>query len=442
LQIAKSAGLAPKSGCSPYFTMSVATLKGGEYDSGFQNVFIHTEGNPPKKIHYYVKWVQQLYQYFHKPFEADLTDQDIGDFLTQLSKHCKQWQVEQAGEAIQLFFFFRRRRSITLENPDSSSKEKWKLNADDMVRMIRLKQLSPNTERTYLTWLRSYFRFVNAKPPEELNSTDVQDFLTHLAADRHVSPSTQNQAFNAILFFYRFILEKDIEDLNSTVRPRRKKRLPVVLTQNEVGEVIKQMKGVSQLMARMIYGGGLRLQECLNLRVKDIDFQRNRLLILFGKGGKDRETLLPGAIREDLHRHLQWVWSLYLQDRENDIPGVYLPYALERKYPNAGKEWKWQWVFPSQALSMDPRTKIIRRHHLYPDNLQRNLRKAVKATSISKRVTVHTLRHSFATHLLENGTDIRTIQELLGHSSLKTTMIYTHVASVNFDGVRSPLDQI
>ena len=373
--------------------MSVATLKGGEYDSGVRFVFDPTKGDPPKKIHYYVKWVQQLYQYYDQPAGSDLTDQDISDFLAQLSKHCKQWQVVQAGEAIQLFLFFRRRKSIKIENRDASSKEKWKLNADDMVRMIRLKQLSINIERTYLSWLRSYYRFVMAKPPEDLTSTDVKDFLTHLAADRHVSPSTQNQAFNAILFFYRHILEKEIEDLNHTMRARRKRRLPVVLTQDEAHKVIAQMKGLNQLMARVIYGGGLRLQECLELRIKDIDFNRNRALVINGKGGKDRETLLPVSIREDLHRHLQVVWDIFLQDRKNEVPGVYLPYALERKYPNAGKEWQWQWVFPSKSLSMDPRTKIIRRHHRYPDNLQRNLRKAAKAASIAKRVTVHTLRH-------------------------------------------------
>ena len=429
-------------GCSSYFAVSITTLNGGEYDSGIQAVFVHPESDPTKKIHYYVKWVQQLYHYHDKPAETYINDQDISTFLTQLSKNCKQWQVEQAGEAIQLFFFFRRRKLIAPELQDASSKEKWKLNADDMVRMIRLKQLSINTERTYLTWLRSCFRFVMPKSPEDLTCKDVKDFLTHLAADRHVSPSTQNQAFNAILFFYRHILEKEIEDLDNTMRARRKKRLPVVLTQNEVRTVIKQMKGANQLMAKVIYGGGLRLQECLGLRIKDIDFKRNRVSIINGKGGKDRETLLPESVRADLHRHLQRVWDIYLQDRKNEIPGVYLLYALERKYPNAGKEWQWQWVFPSKSLSMDPRTKIIRRYHLYLSNLQRNLRKAVRRTSISKRVIVQTLCHSFATHLLENGTDIRTIQELLGHSSLKTTMLYTHVASVNFDGVRSPLDKI
>ena len=307
--------------------------------------------------------------------------------------------------------------------------------------MIRLRQLSNSTERTYVTWLRSFYRFVGNKKPIELTSTDFKDFLTHLAAERRVAPSTQNQAFNSILFFYRHILDKEIDGLESTLRARRKKRLPVVLTKTEVKSIFKHLKGVNRLMAQVIYGGGLRLQECLNLRVKDIDFKRNRLIIIQGKGGKDRETLLPELIRQALHQHLQWVWKTYLEDRKNNVPGVYLPYALQRKYPNAGCDWQWQWVFPSRSSSVDPRTMIERRHHLYPDNLQRNLRKAVKKAGISKRVTVHTLRHSYATHLLEAGTDIRTIQELLGHSDLKTTMIYTHVASINFDGVKSPLDQ-
>ncbi len=253
------------------------------------------------------------------------------------------------------------------------------LHADDLARMIRLKQLSTNTEKTYLTWLRSFYRFVGGKRPSELDSTDVKNFLTHLDVERHVSPSTQNQAFNAILFFYRHVLEKEIDDLNGTLRARRKKRLPVVLTKQEVFSIFKHLKEVNQLMARLIYGSGLRLQECHNLRIKDIDFKRNRLLIVQGKGVKDREGLLPELIRQDLHRHLQWVWKVYLEDRKNDVPGVYLPYALQRKYPNAGREWNWQWVFPSQTISMDPRTKIVRRHHRYPDNLQRHLRKAVKS---------------------------------------------------------------
>lgn len=386
--------------------------------------------------------MNQLFKYFKLPYEAELNSQQINDFLSQLSKHSPQWQVVQAGEAIQLFLYFKRRKNIEEKNTDISVEEEWKLHADDLTRMIRLRQLSVSTEKTYLTWLRSFYRFVPGKRPKELGGTEFKDFLIHLAAERRVSPSTQNQAFNAILFFYRHVLKKEIGNVEGTMRARRKKRLPVVLTKDEVISIFKHLSGVTLLIARLIYGCGLRLQECHNLRIKDIDFKRRRLTIVQGKGGKDREAPLPDSIRHDLHRHLQKVWKIYLDDRENDVPGVYLPYALQRKFPNAGREWHWQWVFPSETLSMDPRTKIVRRHHRYPDNLQRHLRKAVRLSRISKRVTVHTLRHSYATHLLEAGTDIRTIQELLGHSDLKTTMIYTHVASINFDGVKSPLDQL
>jgi integrase len=209
----------------------------------------------------------------------------------------------QASEAIHLFLFFLRRQSIKHQKTNPSPDDQWKLHADDLVRMIRLKHLSINTEKTYLTWLRSFYRFVGGKPSSELNNSDVKDFLTHLAADRRVSPSSQNQAFNALLFFYRHVLKKEIDDLDGTLRARRKKRLPVVLTKQEIHHMFQHMKGINLLMARLVYGGELRLQECRNLRIKDIDFKRRRLTILQGKGGKDRETLLPDSIRKDLHTH-------------------------------------------------------------------------------------------------------------------------------------------
>ena len=202
------------------------------------------------------------------------------------------------------------------------------------------------------------------------------------------------------------------------------------------------MSSTNLLMAKTIYGGGLRLQECLNLRIKDVDFKRHRLIVRAGKGDKDRETLMPKQIKEDLGDHIRKIWKLHAQDQENNVKGVYLPHALERKYPSAGKEWPWQWVFASHKLSVDPRSKIKRRHHRHPSNLQRAIKKATRQGSISKRITVHTLRHSFATHLLENGYDIRTVQELLGHASVKTTMIYTHLSQKNLMGVKSPLDGI
>ncbi len=286
------------------------------------------------------------------------------------------------------------------------------------------------------------YRFLNGASPFSINEKHVKNFLTYLAVERHVAPSTQNQAFNAILFLFRHVLDKDIDGLNDVVRSKKMRRLPVVLTKHEVSRLLDNMSGINLLMAQIIYGGGLRLQECVQLRIKDIDFDRNTIVIKFGKGGKDRETLLPEIVKDDLKQHIEKIKTLFEYDRKNNTPGVEMPLALERKYPNAGKEWIWQWAFPSQTLSVDPRTKIIRRHHIHPTNLQKHIRNAAIKAGINKRVTTHTLRHSFATHLLEDGHDIRTIQELLGHSSLKTTMIYTHVAMKNRLGVKSPMDSL
>ena len=275
-----------------------------------------------------------------------------------------------------------------------------------------------------------------------MNQSDVKDFLTYLAVDRKVSSSTQNQAFNAILFCYRHILDVSIDGLDAVIRAPRRRRLPVVLSKQEVIDLFKQLNGGNLLRARVIYGCGLRLQECLNLRIKDLDFKSHRVTVRGGKGDKDRQTLLPEKLIGDLNDHIRHVRTLYNKDQKNRVAGVYLPYALERKYPNAGKEWGWQWIFPSEKLSIDPRSKIVRRHHVHSTNLQRAVKNAAKQVGIIKRVTVHTQRHSFATHLLESGYDIRTIQELLGHSNLRTTMIYTHVAGTNFMGVKSPFDSL
>ncbi len=242
-------------------------------------------------------------------------------------------------------------------------------------------------------------------------------------------------------FFFRNVLEKDLGDIQDAVRAKRRRRLPVVLTQLEVEKLLGYLSGLQLLMGQILYGGGLRLNECIKLRVKDIDFERGCIRV-FGKGDKERETLLPAVVKEPLKQHLVDIKKLFDIDRQHDTPGVEMPYALERKYPNAGKEWGWQWLFPSSRLSTDPRSKIIRRHHTHSSILHRHLKKAALKAGITKKVSAHTLRHSFATHLIENGYDIRTVQELLGHSSLKTTMIYTHVAAKNKMGVKSPLDQL
>ncbi len=312
----------------------------------------------------------------------------------------------------------------------------------EMKNMLRLRQRSINTEKTYLYWLRYFYHFLEGKSPGELNGWDLRNFLSHLAVERQVSASTQNQAFNALVFFYRHVLDKEseIDKVKSAVRAHKRRRLPVVLHRDEVFQIFDQLSGIHLLMARLIYGCGLRLKECVSLRVKDIEFDRGALTVRSGKGDKDRVTVLPDGLKDELREHLATVKKIYKKDREAGVDGVYLPFALDCKYPNAGKEWAWFWVFPSGRLSIDPRNHAVRRYHIHPSALQKEFKAAVKRAGIAKRATVHTLRHSFATHLLEQGYDIRTIQELLGHASVQTTMIYTHVAGRNVLGVRSPLD--
>jgi len=309
-----------------------------------------------------------------------------------------------------------------------------------MHKILRLLHRSYRTEQAYIGWVRQLYRFTKRRSPYSLESKDVKDFMTYLAVERNVAISTQNQAFNSILFLFRYVLDKKIDDISEAVRAKGNRRLPVVLSKQEIGRLFEHMSGLYLLMAKIIYGCGLRLRECLQLRIKDIDFERNAVTIRSGKGDKDRETVLPESIKEKLREHLKKARKIFEKDRKNNVPGVQLPHAFERKSPNAGKEWAWFWVFPSSKLSIDPLMKIVRRHHLYSDVLQRHIRHAGITAKIPKRITVHTLRHSFATHLLEKGYDIRTIQDLLGHSDLNTTMIYTHVMSKNKLGITSPLD--
>ncbi len=265
--------------------------------------------------------------------------------------------------------------------------------------------------------------------------------MSFLAAERNRSASSQNQAFNAILFVYKNVMHKNPGDLSQTLRAKKRVNLPVVMTQDECFRVIDTLDGIYKLMARLIYGGGLRLAECIRLRIQDVDFQRQVLTVRGGKGDKDRETLLPSSTVDELNSHLIDIRKLFEMDRENNIAGVKLPGGLNRKYPNAGNEWKWFWLFPSLKLSVDPRTGVVRRHHVLPNTLQKRIKNAVDKSGIIKNASVHTFRHSFATHLLEAGYDIRTIQELLGHSNVQTTMIYTHVAKKNKLGIISPLDR-
>jgi integron integrase len=305
---------------------------------------------------------------------------------------------------------------------------------------IRLKHYSLRTEQAYLDWIRRFIRFHGRRHPREMGAAEVGAFLTHLAVEGKVAASTQNQAKSALLFLYRQVLDCELPWLDNVERAKAPKRLPVVLTQTEVQALLTRLRGTHWLLASLLYGAGLRLMEGLRLRVKDVDFKRKEILVRDGKGFKDRVTMLPMALVEPLRAHLERVRELHRRDLAAGLGAVYLPYALERKYPNAACEWIWQYVFPSIKLAVDPRSGETRRHHVQDQALQRAVKQAVRDADLSKPATPHTLRHSFATHLLEGGYDIRTVQELLGHSDVSTTMIYTHVLNKGGRGVVSPLD--
>ncbi len=307
---------------------------------------------------------------------------------------------------------------------------------------IRVKHYSIRTEESYLLWMKRFLRFHGMRHPRELGPEHVESFLTHLAVECNVSASTQNQALAALLFLYKEAAGLDLPWLQDIVRARRPRRLPVVLTEMEVQRLLAQLDGTMWLMASLLYGGGMRLMECVRLRVKDIDFEKQTLVIREGKGNKDRVTVLPSSLVTPLERQVARVRALHEGDLAAGHGEVFMPEALARKYPSGARELVWQYVFPARQLSSDPRSGAIRRHHVDEKRVQRAIKDAVRAADINKPATPHTLRHSFATHLLERGYDIRTIQELLGHEDVSTTMIYTHVLNRGGNAVLSPLDRL
>lgn len=312
---------------------------------------------------------------------------------------------------------------------------------DRLRHRIRRLNYSLSTEKTYVDWNRRFILFNNKKHPEKMGVHEVERYLTFLAVRKKVSASTQNQALSAILFLYKEVLKIELGWVQDVKRAKKTTNLPVVFSKKEVLSVLNNLEGTYWLMAQLLYGAGLRLMECIRLRVKDIDFEYNQITVRNGKGQKDRITMLPNIVRDPLKLHLQRVCEIHQKDLAGGYGEVYLPYALERKYPNAAKEWGWQYVFPSYKRSKDPRSGKVRRHHINEQSLQRSVKQAVRRAGIFKPGSCHSFRHSFATHLLEDGYDIRTIQELLGHKDVSTTMIYTHVLNRGGRAVRSPLDR-
>jgi integron integrase len=356
----------------------------------------------------------------------------------------EDWQIQQADESI--YWFLRQFLQIRAEEVEGREAEAHLRTWDDLknkvIERIRVKHHSMRTEKAYLGWINRFSLFAGKRSVHLINEKLVADFLSQLVLEGKVSAGTQNQAFSALLFLFREVLNQPMELNDQILRAPERKKIPVVLTKSEMRRLIQVLSGTEQLMVQLIYGSGLRVSECTRLRVKDIGFEECVLIVRMGKGDKDRRTVFPKSLVNPLRKHLERVKELHQQDLAKGHGEVYLPPALARKYKSAARDWVWQYVFPSGKLSEDPRSGLIRRHHVLDKTVQRFVKSASKQAGLDKDVTPHVLRHSFATHLLEAGKDIRTVQELLGHSDVSTTMIYTHVLNKGGVSVESPLDEI
>lgn len=333
------------------------------------------------------------------------------------------------------------RRGQQSGNGSDSNSPKPRL-LDQVRQALNARHYSERTEQAYVHWIKRFIFFHGKRHPMEIGEREINQFLTDLAVTKKVSASTQNQALSALLFLYRYVLGREIGDLGEVIRARKPKHLPVVMTRDEVEALLKDLTGDKWLMASLMYGAGLRLMECLRLRVQDIDFDRSEIIVRDGKGDNDRITMLPVSLKSPLLEHLKKVKKMHERDLTEGWGRVQLPDALDRKYPNASRDWRWQWVFPQEHRWINSQTKEQGRHHVHESIIQKAVACAVRRAELTKRATCHTFRHSFATHLLEGGYDIRTVQELLGHKDVKTTMIYTHVLNRGGHGVRSPLDTL
>ena len=411
------------------------------------------EGVPEATADWYLRWARRFAVSIKgKPIRSR-SSEDVNNFLNSLKGQdgVEPWQIKQAKDALVVLYrdFLKidlRRQDLGVSGFKDAVLQGQKLKElyGDLFQKLRtelrVRHYSLRTEHAYESWVRRFLSFHEGEPMENLGSSKIKAYLDYLAETREVSASTQNQALNVIVFLYEQVLKGDPGEFADFVRAKRPRRLPVVLTREEVEMLLDELSGVKQLMAGLLYGSGLRLMECLRLRVQDIDFKMHQIMVRDGKGQKDRVTILPERYKKSLQGQLKYARSLYSQDMSEGTAGVYIWPALARKYPTASKEWKWQYVFPSSRLSVDPRSRLVRRHHLHENTIQKAVKTAAEKAGIPKRVNCYALRHSFATHLLEGGYDIRTVQELLGHADVSTTMIYTHVLNKPGLAVKSPAD--
>lgn len=423
---------------------------------------------PPARAGYYAAWARQFVEYQPEKKLKERSGRDVEAFLRSLADRgdLQGWQVKQAEHALRILYesFLPHyqpsqtaARSSTADGREAATAARTKVFRDRVVPgeadrrqgavldalrgELRSRHYSYKTEQAYLDWVRRYLAFHGYADPLELKAeVAIRDYLQYLAEQRYVAASTQNQALNALIFLYRQALHVAVGEMEPFARAKRPRRLPEVMTRAEVQRLLEQLKGTPRLMALLLYGAGLRLAECQQLRVKDVDLERRQILVRDGKGQKDRVTVLPERAAGLLREHLQDVQKQHEEDLKARQGEVYMWPALSRKYPNAAKEWGWQFVFPAKSFSVDPRSAVVRRHHVHESVMQRAIKQAARQAGITRPVGCHTLRHSFATHLLEAGQDIRTVQELLGHKDVSTTQIYTHVLNRPGLSVKSPLD--
>lgn len=429
------------------------------------SLLLEEAGVPERQISFHLRWVRQFLNRHKGKDWSKLREPEIIAFAHQLMQTpaIEIWQVQQAVDAIVLYFErfcgiglgdivievdVQPQKSSTQQPEPNSLKPEvrkqldWGALEKAMRTSLRIQNYSRNTEQTYLQWTRKFVEFHGWRKPSAMGVSELRAFLGHMAVVERVSASTQNQALNAIIFLYRKVLQKDIGDIGAFPRARVTRRLPVVCSRNEVQRLLAEIDGLEGLIVRLLYGTGVRISECLNLRIKDLDWDNNLIIIHGGKGDKDRRVPFPEVIKNALATHMEARRKVFEADMEAGMHEVEVPNALAKKYPKAPYDWKWQFIFAAEQYSSDPISGAVRRHHIHEIRIQRAVRRAAEQAAIPKRITPHTLRHCFATHLLEAGQDIRTVQELLGHASVTTTMIYTHVLNKGPLGVKSPLDSL
>jgi len=391
------------------------------------------------QLKYYESWVVHFSKFCTDHDKDPYSPESLKSYSVYNEKTYETWQVDQAEQAVKYYLHWRSMQK-NIANADSlPNRQALSDYILETKRVLRVQGKAFSTEQSYITYIKQFFEFTKK---DTFTDQDIVQFISNKVVHDKVSKSTQNSALNALVFFFKYVLDQEVGDLSQSLRSSKKQSIPVYFTKEELKKIFNELEGTALLMAQVIYGGGLRHSEAYRLRVQDIDFETNQLRILCGKGDKDRLTVLPIKLIDKLKEHLENVRLLYESDRNSNLPGVHLPDALERKYPNAGKEWNWFWVFPSLNISLDPRSGLHRRHHIEKHFLGKELKKALNTAGIQKNAKIHSLRHSFATHLLENGYDIRTLQTILGHADIRTTEIYTHTMKLNKNNVRSPMDDL